>query len=131
MTTPPSATARQRRGQQAWARGARAETLCRWWLRLKGYRILARDWRVKVGEIDLIARRGRLLIFVEVKARWDFATAAESISRHQRQRITRAARAFLATRPELGSLDIRFDVMLVSPMRPPRHITDAWREGWS
>lgn len=131
MTKHPPAYPRRQRGKRAWVRGARAEILCRWWLRLKGYRILARDWRVKVGEIDLVARRGHVLIFVEVKARRDFATAAESISRHQRQRITRAARAFLASRPELGSLDIRFDAMLVSPLRPPRHITDAWREGWS
>lgn len=130
MTGAPPATARRQRGKRAWTRGARAETLCRWWLRLKGHLILTRDWRVKVGEIDLITRRGRLLIFVEVKARRDFATAAESISRHQRQRITRAALVFLAFRPELENLDIRFDVMLVSPLRPPRHITDAWREGW-
>lgn len=85
---------------------------------------------MKVGEIDLIARRGHVLVFVEVKARGDFATAADSVSHHQRRRITRAARAFLASRPELGNLDIRFDVMLVSPLRLPRHITDAWREGW-
>ena len=62
-------------------------------------------------------------------ARRDFATAADSITPHQRWRITRVVSAFLASRHKWGNLDIRFDVMLVSPLRPPRHITDAWREG--
>jgi putative endonuclease len=64
-------------------------------------------------------------------ARRDFAMAADSITPHQRRRITRAVSAFLACRPELGNLNIRFDVILVSPPRPPRHITDTWRKGWS
>ncbi len=55
--------------RQAYVRGRRAEALAAWWLRLKGYRILARGFRVAAGEIDLIARRGRLIALIEVKAR--------------------------------------------------------------
>ena len=65
------------------------------------------------------------------KAQRDFAMAADSITPHQRWRVTRAVSDFLASRPELGNLDICFDVILVSPLRPPRHIADAWRKSWS
>ncbi len=117
---------RERRA--AWTRGRRAEWLAAWWLRLKGYRILARDFRTPLGEIDLIARRGRVLALVEVKARPTLAEAGEAIGPRQRARIGRAARAFLQHRPALGALDMRFDVVLVAPRRRPRHLMDAWRE---
>lgn len=118
-------TARRRR---AWHRGRRAEGLAACWLRLKGYRILARGFRVGVGEIDLIARRGRVLALVEVKARARLAEAGDSIGRRQRERIGRAAAAFLQRHPHLGGLDLRFDVVLIAPGHWPRHIADAWRE---
>lgn len=116
----------RRRG--AWQRGRRAETLAAWWLRLKGYRILARGFRVGAGEIDLIARRGRLVALVEVKARAGLAEAGEAVSRRQKERIGRAAEAFLQRHPHLGELDLRFDVVLIAPRQWPRHISDAWRE---
>ncbi len=97
----------------------------------KGYRVLARRFTVGAGtgagEIDLIARRGRALVFVEVKARADLGSAAEAIRPEQRRRIVRAAEAFIAERPGLGGLEIRFDAILVAPGRLPRHIPDAWR----
>jgi len=77
------------------------------------------------------SRRGRLLAIVEVKARQDAATAAESLRPRQRRRIERAAAALLAARPDLAGLDLRFDVMLVGGGSAgvwPRHIPDAWRE---
>lgn len=113
--------------RQAWHRGRSSEQLAAWWLRLKGYRILARDFRVPVGEIDLIARRGHLLAFVEVKARATQTAAAEAITARQRQRIERAALAFLQQNPNLARLTPRFDAILVQPRRPPRHLPDAWR----
>jgi len=116
-----------RRRQAAQRRGLRAETLAAWWLRLKGYRILARHLRLGVGEIDLVARRGRVLALVEVKRRESLAAAAESVLPRQRQRIARAAEAFLAGRPDLGGLAVRFDVVLLAPGRLPRHIEQAWR----
>ena len=81
--------------RQALQRGKFAETLSAWVLRLKNYRILARSFRVTVGEIDIIARRSRLLVFVEGKARASQADAANSISFRQRERITRTAQAYM------------------------------------
>lgn len=116
------------RRRRAWLRGRRAEHLAAFWLRLKGYRVLARDYRAGVGEIDLIARRGRVLALVEVKARGGLAEAAEALGGRQQQRIARAAKAFLQRHPSLGKLDLRFDAILIAPGRWPRHITDVWRE---
>lgn len=114
--------------RRAWRRGRRGELLAAWWLRLKGYRILARDFRSPVGEIDLIARRGRVLALVEVKARSSLADAGEAIGRQQRERIARAAGVFLQRYPALGALDLRFDAVLIAPGRRPRHLPDAWRQ---
>lgn len=119
----------RRRGyQEAERHGQRAEFLSALLLRLKGYRILARHWKCSSGEIDIIARRGRLLAFIEVKARDSIATAADSLSRKQQARIARAAGHFLAGRPDLAALDQRFDIILVVPRRLPLHLTAAWSE---
>lgn len=111
---------------KAWRYGLAAETVCAWWLRLHGYRIMARRYRTPVGEVDLIARRGRILAFVEVKARGDSAALAAPSPR-QRRRIVRAAQAFLQRHPRLAGLDPRFDVISVAPWRLPRHLPGAWR----
>ena len=113
--------------RRAYGRGRRAEALAAWWLRLKGYRILARGFRVAAGEIDLIARRGRLIALVEVKARPSLEQAGTAILPRQRERITRAAEVFLQRHPELAGFDLRFDVVLLAPGRLPRHLADAWR----
>lgn len=113
--------------RQAFRRGHAAELLCLWHLRLRGYRILARRFRVPSGEIDLIARRGGVLAAIEVKARPDLVIAGESVSPRQRRRVARALEHFLALRPDLARLAPRFDVMLVAPGRLPRHLADAWR----
>ena len=112
-------------------RGRRGERAAAWWLRLKGYRILAQGFRLAVGEIDLVARRGAVLAFVEVKSRPDLGEAAAAIGPVQRQRIARAAEAFLQRHPGLAALSPRFDAILVAPGRWPRHIEDAWRIGES
>ncbi|HTH97393.1 MAG TPA: YraN family protein [Stellaceae bacterium] len=116
----------QRRLAQRW--GRHSEALAAWVLRFKGYRILARQYRVPVGEIDIIARRGRLVAMIEVKARADWRDAAAAISPRQRRRIANAARAFLAAHPDVAAHAIRFDVMLVAPWRWPRHWPGAWIE---
>ncbi|MEC8280741.1 MAG: YraN family protein [Pseudomonadota bacterium] len=108
--------------RQRWRRGRRAEALAVLWLRLKGYRILARNFRVPVGEIDVIAGRGRILALVEVKARADLATALAAVAPRQWQRIARAATWFAA-----ADRDWRFDLMVIRPWRRPRHLVDAWR----
>ncbi len=111
---------------RGYARGRRAETLAAWWLRLKGYRILARGFRVASGEIDLIARRGRVLVHVEVKARPSIEEAREALTPRQRRRIERAAEVFLQRHPGLAGLDQRFDVVLLAPRRRPHHLVNAW-----
>lgn len=111
--------------------GKRAESLAAWWLRLKGYAILAQGRRcgrgTGAGEIDIIARRGRVIAFVEVKARASLDDAAQAISPAQRRRIGRAAAAFMAANPRLGGCCPRFDAILFAPGKLPRHISDAWR----
>jgi putative endonuclease len=121
----PAAPSPERR--RAERRGRFAELLCRWHLRLRGWRIVASHWRCPSGEIDILARRGRVLAIIEVKARRDLASAAAAILPRQRRRIARAAAAFLMTRPDLAALTLRFDVMLVAPPRPPRHLAGMWR----
>ncbi|MEX0840555.1 MAG: YraN family protein [Parvibaculum sp.] len=119
------------RGRAAHRLGQRAEMLAALWLRFKGYRILARRLKTRAGEIDLVARRGRALVIVEVKAsaRAEMAgeRAVEALLPRQQQRLTRAADHLLAMRPALAGLDLRFDVVLVAPGRLPRHLEDAWR----
>tara|TARA_R110000868_G_scaffold138009_8_gene351759 strand:+ start:1086 stop:1460 length:375 start_codon:yes stop_codon:yes gene_type:complete len=115
----------------AYRRGHFAESLCALYLRLTGWRILERRHKggrgTGAGEIDIIARRGSILAFIEVKARTDLITAIESVTPAQRGRIIRAAEAYLQHRPQLAAYDIRFDVMALGRGIWPRHIRDAWR----
>lgn len=97
------------------------------WLRLKGYRILARHVRTPAGEIDMIAKRGNLVAVCEVKARRRGGGFATALSPRQMRRIVRAAEAFLGQRPDLAGAEVRFDVLLVSPLKPPQHLEGAWR----
>jgi putative endonuclease len=113
--------------KQAYRAGRRAEMMAVLLLRLKGYRIMARDYRAGVGELDIVARRGRLLVVIEVKRRRDMTSALTAITDRQRRRIIRATEAFMARHKWLGDMDIRFDAIVVLPNRPPRHIKDAWR----
>jgi len=116
-----------RHRQRAQHRGRLAEWLCLWHLRLRGWRIVARGWRCPSGEIDILARRGKVLAIIEVKSRSGMTAAASAPAPRQRRRIARAAEAFLLARPDLAGLDLRFDLMLVAPLRLPRHWRGAWR----
>jgi putative endonuclease len=100
---------------------------CVWRLRLAGYRVLARRFRSPAGEIDIVARRGGVLAFVEVKARATYEQAAFALTDSQLRRIARAAEAFAARHPALLGCAWRFDAMLVTPRGWPRHMTDVWR----
>ena len=112
---------------RAYRFGLRAETVCVWWLRARGYRVLARRFNASVGEIDIIARRGPLVAMIEVKARSGDDMTRSVPSMRQRRRIARAAEAFIARSPRLADCSIRFDLMVARPWRPPRHLRDAWR----
>ena len=92
----------------------------------KGYRIVARRWKTPFGEIDIVARRRRALVFVEVKARERADDAAEAITARSKRRIVEAAELWLARNPADAQRDIRFDVMLVTPGKIPRHIANAF-----
>lgn len=115
------------RREIAEARGRLAEVAAQLALTLKGYRILATRVRTAQGEVDIVARRGNVVAFVEVKARADLTTAIEAITPRQRQRIAAAANTFMARRPALQHCGVRFDAVLLVPRRWPRHIVDAWR----
>jgi putative endonuclease len=112
--------------QIAFRFGISAESRAAAFLIGKGFRILARRWRCHAGEIDIIARRRSLLVFVEVKARAQLDDAAWSVTERQRYRILAAAEAWLAQHPDDRIRDIRLDVMLVAPGRIPRHIPAAF-----
>jgi putative endonuclease len=112
--------------QAAETRGRRAETLAAWFLRLKGYRVLATRYKTPVGEIDLIVRRGRQVAFVEVKARDSHDAAVLAVTPANRRRIARAAAAWLASHPAAAGLDLRFDVIVAAPRRWPRHLVGAF-----
>lgn len=117
-------TARRQAAQQ---RGARAERRAALFLQFKGYRILARGYRTPVGEVDLLATRGRILAAVEVKSRADRDTAAFAIGPRQQARVARATEHYLAANPRYAAYRIRFDAILDTPGRLPKHIPDAWR----
>jgi len=118
-----------RRDAERW--GRTAELLCVRRLRLTGWRILSRRLTGKrgagVGEIDIIARRGKVLAFIEVKARAARDQGLAAVTHTQQRRLARAAAAFLARRDDLARLDVRFDVMVVGPGLLPFHLADAWR----
>ncbi len=110
----------------AFRTGISAESRAAAFLIAKGFRILARRWKSPVGEIDIVARRRSLLIFVEVKARPNLDDAAWSVTERQRARIVAAAEAWLARYADDRIRDIRFDAVLVAPRRIPRHVTGAF-----
>lgn len=119
---PPPAPERQ----VAFKLGLSAENRAAALLIAKGFRIVARRFRCPAGEIDIVAKRGPLLIFVEVKARARLDDAAWSVTERQKRRIASAATAWLADHPDDATCDMRFDAVLVAPRFLPRHITGAF-----
>lgn len=105
--------------------GRRAETKAAFWLRLKGWRIVGRRVRTPVGEVDLIARRGRTLAFVEVKARATVEEAGMALDEYRLRRVAAAAQALAPCYARPGD-DIRIDAMFIVPARFPRHLPNVW-----
>src|SRR5262245_41152267 len=124
--TPRSLRSPSPERQVAFRIGISAESRAAALLITKGFRILARRFRSPVGEIDIVARRRHLLVFVEVKARERLDDAAWSVTERQRARIIAAAEAWLADHPDPSIQDIRFAAMLVAPGRMPQHIPAAF-----
>jgi putative endonuclease len=107
------------------AAGRRGERLAAWWLRLKGWRILDRRVKTKAGEIDLVAKRGKLVAFVEVKARRTAAELDYAIDARRLARVAAAAELLVPVYAAAGE-DVRIDVILMAPGERPRHIENAW-----
>jgi len=105
--------------------GRRGERLASWWLRLHGWEILARRVRTPAGEVDLVARKDRLVAFVEVKQRKTAAALDFAIDERRLARVAAAAEVLMARFAEPGD-DIRVDVLLLAPGVRPRHIENAW-----
>jgi putative endonuclease len=112
--------------QLAEKRGRGAETLACWYLRLNGWRILARRARVPGGEVDIIARRRRTLAFIEVKARASDEAAALALDDWRLRRVATAAER-LAPRYMREGDDVRIDALFIVPRRWPRHLVDVWQ----
>ena len=118
-TASPGAVAAFRTGLSAESRAAA-------FLMAKGYRILAKRFRTPHGEIDLVAKKRNLLVFVEVKARASLDDAAYAVTPRQQARIIDAAQGWLMAHPEHAEFDLRFDAMLIAPRRLPRHLLAAF-----
>jgi putative endonuclease len=106
--------------------GRRAESIAAWLLRLKFYRVIARRYRTPAGEIDLIVKRGRTIVFVEVKRRPNETLGLEAVRPASRRRIARAAELWIAANPAAAGLDRRFDVVVAAPGRRPRHFVSVF-----
>jgi putative endonuclease len=106
--------------------GRRGEALAALWLQLKGWTILGRRLRTPVGEVDLVARRGRTLAFIEVKARASAASATFSLDHYRLRRVAAAADA-LAPRFMRPDDDVRIDAIFIVPWRFPRHLRNVWQ----
>lgn len=111
---------------EAERRGRRGETLAAWWLRLQGWRVLARRQKIGAGEVDLVVRRGRMVAFVEVKWRASAAGLDTAIDAYRLRRVARAAEALAPKFVRAGD-DMRIDVVLIAPGHWPRRIVNAWQ----
>jgi putative endonuclease len=112
--------------KRAYRLGHTAEWIAAFWLMAHGYRLLARRHRTKLGEIDLIVKRGRTIAFVEVKARASLEAAEDAITAAAEQRIRNAADIWLSRHPAAEGLTFRFDIVLIARWRLPKHLPNAF-----
>ncbi len=111
--------------KQAEIRGRRGEAIAAWWLRLHGWRIVAERVRTPRGEVDLIAKRGKMLAFIEVKARTKNTDLAVAIDAYRLRRVAAAAEQLIHKYGK-GTDEMRIDVILVAPWAMPRHLVNVW-----
>ncbi|SCB38029.1 YraN family protein [Rhizobium hainanense] len=126
MPDPRLETGQTLKRQKAWRRGHVAEYLAAAFLMLKGYRIVAIRHRTKLGEIDIVARKGDLAVFVEVKSRRGAQEAIDAVSVSSQRRIRAASDLWLARQPDFARLSQRYDIVAMLPGRWPQHFPDAF-----
>ncbi|MTI01173.1 YraN family protein [Roseibium sp. RKSG952] len=124
MRSPGPQDRQSRKKAYSW--GLSAETRAAWALRLTGWRILKRRYKTKAGEIDLIAKKRKVVAFIEVKARRNRRAAMEAVTPASQKRIVRAAKIFVSEHPKAAFFTLRFDVMVVRPWTWPEHIANAF-----
>ena len=107
------------------AKGRRGEWLAAWYLRLTGWQILAERVKTPRGEVDLVARRGKLVAFVEVKWRANARELELAIDDYRLRRVAAAAEVLVSRYVRSGD-DMRIDVLLLAPGRFPRHLQNVW-----
>lgn len=112
--------------RKAERRGRRCESLSALWLQLRGWRILDQRARTAAGELDLVARRGQVLVFIEVKHRASLDAALIAVTPHQKRRLLRAASLWRGRHGALAALQPRFDVIAWPERGWPRHIKGAF-----
>jgi putative endonuclease len=106
--------------------GHRAESIALWFLRAKGYRLLARRFKTPAGEVDLIMRRGKTTAFIEVKARTTVDESVIAVTPYQSRRIAQAAAFYTATDARAAQSFQRFDIVAVPSYLWPTHIKNAF-----
>ncbi len=113
------------RRELAEKRGRRGEQIAAWWLRLRGWRIIGERVKTRRGEVDLVARRGKTLAFIEVKTRTKDSDLSLAIDSSRLRRVAAAAE-LLYPRYAKGAENVRIDVILVAPWRLPHHLVNVW-----
>jgi len=108
------------------SKGLLAEFKAKSFLRYQGFKILTERFKTPVGEIDLIAKKGNLVVFVEVKLRKTAEAAAEAIHAKNQLRVRSAAELYLQQYPEYNQCEMRFDALVMAPGAWPQHIPDAF-----
>ena len=108
--------------------GRWAENIAAWYLRARFFSILDQRYKSPGGEIDIIARRGDLIVFVEVKMRKNASRMAEALQAVNQRRIIRAAYFYLAQNPDFADKTLRFDVLFLAPFTWPTHLMGAFEE---
>ena len=112
--------------RKAERRGRLAEWTAALWLVLKGYRIVALRYRTPLGEVDIVALKGDIAAFIEVKARGDLAAAVDAVSPMAQARIRAASEIWLTRRADAHRLSLRYDIIAVQPLSLPRHLPGAF-----
>nr|WP_316651794.1 YraN family protein [uncultured Gellertiella sp.] len=122
----PAEVSPARRRKKAERRGRWSEWMAALWLLAHGYRIVALRHRTPLGEIDIIARRGTLVLIVEVKARREPGAALDAVSAAAQRRIRAASDLWLSRQPDAHLLSLRYDIIAIVPGRWPQHLADAF-----